>query len=237
MTLEKRRRRPLGTMLATTGAVLLATVVAASAVPPSAGAASSHIRASTASMSDMPSTPPRNARQAALYTAMRALWEQHMEWTYSTVAAFAGNQAALEPSLSRLLRNQADLGNAIKPFYGRRAGDTLHSLLRTHILDAVPVLKAARAGDTASLARANADWYANAKRIADFLASANPHWPRSAMERMMRTHITQTLAYAGDQLHGDYARSIRDYGRAEAHMMQMADMLSSGIVRQFPKRF
>jgi hypothetical protein len=234
MTLEKRRRRPLGTTLAGTGAVLLATVVTAGAFTPSAGAASTPARPS---MSAMAATAPENARQAALYTAMRSLWEQHMEWTYSTVAAFAGNPSALQPALDRLLRNQADLGNAIKPFYGRKAGDTLHLLLRTHILDAVPVLKAAKAGDTASLARANKDWYANAKRIADFLAEANPHWAKGEMERMMRTHITQTLAYAADQLQGDYAKSIRDYGRAEAHMMSMADMLSSGIVRQFPKRF
>ena len=47
----------------------------------------------------------------------------------------------------RLLRNQADIGNAIKPFYGDAAGDALHGLLREHILGAAALLNAAKAGE------------------------------------------------------------------------------------------
>ena len=36
------------------------------------------------------------------------------------------------------------------------------------------------------------------------------------------------------QFQGHYARSIRIYGHAEHHMLEMADMLSKGIIAQFP---
>ena len=57
------------------------------------------------------------------------------------------------------------------------------------------------------------------------------------MESMMQGHITQTIAYASDALAGDYPKAIADYGIAEQHMQEMADMLSAGLIQQFPKQF
>ena len=173
----------------------------------------------------------------ALHSAMRTLWAQHMEWTWSTVVAFAGDSPALQATMDRLLQNQADIGAAVATYYGPAAGNQLTDLLTTHIKDAVPVLTAAKAGDTAALDQAVADWYANAQDIADFLASANPAWKQGEMRQMMKEHITQTIAYASAVLGGKYADAVTKYDEAEAHMADMADMLSDGIVAQFPAKF
>jgi hypothetical protein len=228
--------------LATAAVLAVALVVSTLAFSSSSGIAapSSNVTAFTAAAPSghmRMATLPANRKEAALYLAMRKLWGQHMEWTYATVAAFVEDSPGLNATLTRLLRNQTDIGNAIEPFYGKKAGKKLTALLMTHINDAVPVLVAARNGDTAAFNKAEKAWYANAKQIADFLAAANPHWHKSAMERMMKTHITQTTTYAADQLQGHYAKSIHDYNKAEAHMRDMADMLSAGIVKQFPRRF
>jgi hypothetical protein len=178
------------------------------------------------------------AKRIRLYTTMRSLWDQHMEWTWSTVVAFATESPALPATLDRLLANQADIGDAIASFYGARAGDQLTALLETHINQAVPVLQAAKAGDQAALDEALADWYANARDIGDFLARANPrNWHRREMREMMTTHITQTTAYAAAVLSGDYESAIATYDEAQAHMADMADMLSAGIIAQFRSRF
>jgi hypothetical protein len=179
----------------------------------------------------------KQSNRIALYAAMRTLWAQHMEWTYATVVAFAGSSPALDPTITRLLRNQVDIGDAFATYYGPAAGHRLSDLLQTHIEDAVPVLTAAKAGDTAALDEAVAVWYANAQDIADFLAAANPDWKQAEMRSMMHTHITQTIAYAAAVLVGNYPSAIDDYDAAEAHMAEMADMLSAGIIRQFPQRF
>lgn len=177
-------------------------------------------------------------KKIKLYTTMRELFADHMQWTYATVDAFFHNQEALQPTLDRLLRNQREIGDAFVPYYGKAAGDRLGDLLTTHIQQAVPVLQAAQAGDEAALDRALADWYANAEEIADFLTELDPHnWPRSVMRPMWRTHIGQTTVYATDLLKGDYAKAIKDYDRAFDHMMMMSDVLSRGIVAQFPERF
>jgi hypothetical protein len=173
----------------------------------------------------------------ALHSAMRTLWAQHMEWTYATVVAFAGDSPALQPTLTRLLRNQSDIGTAVAAYYGPAAGQQLTDLLTTHINEAVPVLVAARAGDSAALTKAVDDWYANARAIADFLSHANPAWKQGEMRQMMKEHITQTIGYASAVLAGKYADAVTQYDEAEAHMTEMADMLSDGIVAQFPAKF
>lgn len=198
--------------------------------PAAAGAPASHTMS-------MPATTGSYQKQADLYATMTALWEQHMEWTYATVVAFASGSPSLTPTLDRLLRNQSDIGDAIKPFYGGQAAAQLTALLKKHITDAVPVLTAAKAGDTAALNTAVAAWYANAQQIGDFLAAANPNWSKADMEQMLKSHITQTITYATDALKGQHAKLIKDYDVAEQHMVEMAAMLSAGLIQQFPAKF
>lgn len=173
-----------------------------------------------------------------LYAAMRTLWDQHMAWTYATINAFALGSPGFDATLTRLLQNQTDTGNAIKPYYGEEAGNQLSDLLHEHIEGYVPVLKAAKAGDSAGAEEAFQAVLANGVEIGKFLAAANPeNWDEAAMVDMMNVHNNQTLKYAGELLKADYDAAIKDYGVAEQHMNEMADMLSAGIVAQFPDKF
>ena len=185
-----------------------------------------------------PAVASRTTSGLAFHDAMRKLWEDHITWTRLAIVSFAGGLPDLAATEQRLLRNQQDIGDAIKPYYGAAAGTRLTKLLREHILGAVAVLTAAKAGDQAQLQQASAAWYANANQIADFLHSANPrNWPRAAMRSMMKTHLDQTLREATDRLTGDFAADIRDYDAVHRHILAMADELSAGIMRQFPRRF
>jgi len=171
-------------------------------------------------------------------SAMRRLWEDHVIYTRLFIISDVENLADKSATADRLLQNQVDIGNAIKPFYGDAAGNQLTALLKQHILIAVAVLDAAKAGDQAALQKASTDWYANANDIAAFLSSANPKsWPLSTMQSMMKTHLDQTLQEAVDRLHGNYAADIQDFDAVETHILSMADGLSAGIVAQFPNDF
>lgn len=167
---------------------------------------------------------------------MRRLWEDHVTWTRLAIVAFADRSGGFDSAAARLLRNQADIGAAIAPYFGTAAGDRLTALLRVHILTAVDVMQAARSGDAAAFERARTAWYANADEIADFLADANPRfWPREQMRAAMRMHLDQTLAEASHELTGEYAASVADYDEVHAHILAMADVLSNGLIRRFPQ--
>jgi hypothetical protein len=172
------------------------------------------------------------------HDAMRKLWEDHITWTRLVIVSIANDLPDTDATVQRLLQNQADIGNAIKPFYGDAAGDQLTELLRQHILIAAEILQDAKAGNTAAEQDAITRWYANADDIAVFLNTANPkNWPLEDMKMMMREHLDLTLKEAVDYLGGNYSASVADYEQVHLEILKMADMLSDGIIKQFPNRF
>jgi hypothetical protein len=182
--------------------------------------------------------PAASGEQGMLHQTMRKLWEDHITWTRLVIVSTAAGLPDLEATTQRLLQNQVELGNAIKPYYGEEAGTKLSALLREHIVDAAAILAAAKGKDAAALDMAKKAWYANADTIAAFLSSANPKaWPLADMQTMMREHLDLTLAEAVDQLEGRYPASVADYDKVHDAILRMSDMLSDGIVVQFPEKF
>jgi hypothetical protein len=181
------------------------------------------------------------ASRASFHDAMRKLWEDHITWTRMFIVSAAtesGNLADLGPTVDRLLANQTDIGDAIKPFYGDAAGAQLTALLRQHILTAADLVAAAKAGDSAAVTTASNAWYANANEIARFLHDANPkQWPLEDLQSMMQDHLDLTLEEAVARLQGRYADDIVAYDKVHSEILEMADMLSDGIVGQFRSAF
>lgn len=175
-------------------------------------------------------------REAALRQDMRKLWEDHVTWTRLAIVSLVADLPDAGPTVERLLKNQADIGDAVKPFYGEAAGAQLTGLLREHILGAAAILAAVKGGDTARTDSATAAWYANAEEISAFLSGANPYLPLDEMRSMMRIHLDLTLQEAVDQLQGRYAESVASYDLIHDEILEMSDMLSEGLCRQFPGR-
>jgi len=174
----------------------------------------------------------------ALHDAMRKLWEDHITWTRVFIISAAGDLPDKATATDRLLQNQVDIGNAIKPYYGDAAGNKLTSLLKEHITTAAEVVAAAKANDSAKLADANKRWFANGDQIADFLSSANPkNWPQGEMRSMMHEHLDLTTKEAVARLHGDWSGDIAAYDAVHQQILKMADGLSMGIINQFPTKF
>lgn len=192
------------------------------------------LHAAGPSMPDGRSAP---ATRAAFRAAMRQVWEDHITWTRLFIVSAAADLPDLGPTTERLLRNQRDIGDAITPFYGETAGQHLTALLRDHILIAAEILGAARSGNSSGVEAASTRWYANADEIAEFLSAANPrNWPADDMRAMMRSHLDLTLGEAVARLNGDFAGDIALYDQVHAQILHMADMLSAGIINQFPHR-
>ena len=223
------------TALRTTGTLrrlALAAAVAGASAAVAVLVTASH---SSAAMSGQQSLSPK---AIAFTRAMDKLWEDHITWTRMVIVDFAAGLPDLKQAEARLLRNQADIGNAVKPYYGAAAGKKLTKLLRTHILEAVPVLVDAKDGDQAKLKQALKAWYANAHQIAVFLSKANPHaWSLAAMDKMMKRHLALTTAEGVARIEGHWKTDIAAYDKVHLEILQMSQMLSSGIIAQFPNRF
>jgi hypothetical protein len=220
------------TTLTLAGLIALAGMVAVLAI---SGTREGH---ATAAHEHAPAGAAATAKQVRFHDGMRKLWEDHITWTRLAIVSFAAGLPDFDPTAARLLRNQEDIGNAIKPYYGRRAGNRLTALLKEHIGGAVELLQAAKAGDDARFAAAKQAWYRNGRQIARFLADANPRFlPFVRINPLMRGHLDQTLDEAAHRLGGDFGADIVDYDRIHRHILMMSDAISTGIIKQFPGRF
>jgi hypothetical protein len=180
----------------------------------------------------------KGSKEAALNSAMRKLWEDHITWTRVFIISAVAGLPDKDAATQRLLQNQVDIGNAIKPFYGNAAGDQLTALLKDHIVIAADVVTAAKANDKPKLDDANKRWSDNADQIAAFLSKANPkNWPENEMRTMLHDHLKLTTNEAVARIQGDWAADVKAYDAVHEEILHMADGLSMGIVKQFPDKF
>lgn len=185
-----------------------------------------------------PTGAVESAKGMALQGAMRKLWEDHITWTRVFIISAAADLPDKAAATDRLLQNQVDIGNAIKPYYGDAAGNQLTTLLKEHITTAAEVVTAAKAGDKAKQDDATKRWFTNADQIADFLSKANPKsWPQAEMRKMMRDHLTLTTEEVVARLQGNWAADIAAYDKVHEQILHMADMLSAGIISQHAAKF
>ncbi|MGH7606882.1 MAG: hypothetical protein ACREME_06050 [Gemmatimonadales bacterium] len=229
---------------------------------------------------------------AAFRADMRRLWQDHIGFTRNFIVSANAGLGDTTELTERLLRNQDEIGDALKPYYGDAAGSRLAGLLRGHIQLAAKAIAATRstetamdpferdrgdqepsrvpardtgqvgppanvsdrdttggvnvarddaaagADDTLSGSQAVAALRANADSIATFLSSANPrHWSRATLQGALHMHLDLLLQQANARAQGDWEADIAAYDASQRQVLQMADMLSDGVIKQFPNRF
>jgi hypothetical protein len=70
------------------------------------------------------------------------------------------------------------------------------------------------------------------------LASVNPRfWKLPAMKAELRMHLRLTTEEAVARLQGKWAADVAAYDRIHKHALHLSDLLSDGLVKQFPQRF
>ena len=178
-----------------------------------------------------------SSKSEQLRMAMHKLWEDHIVWTRNVILNIMDDLPGTEQAVNRLLSNQDDIGNAVKPFYGEAGGKELTRLLKKHITTAADLLKAAKTGNNSAFDAANKKWFANADEISDFLSKANPNWKLNDMKKMMHDHLTLTTDEAVARLKKDYAADVKAYDKVHDEILMMADGLTDGIIKQFPGKF
>lgn len=168
---------------------------------------------------------------------MRKLWTDHAVYTRLYIVSAVNDMSDQEELLERLLKNQEEIGEAIKPVYGEDAGNKLTALLKDHIGYAGEVVGAAVKKDAIALGKADLKWRQNADEISEFLAGANPNWKKDDLKKMLTDHLDITRQEAVDIIAGRADASISDFDKVNSQILQMADALAAGVVKQYPDKF
>ncbi|MGQ7280419.1 acetylglutamate kinase [Brevibacillus thermoruber] len=139
--------------------------------------------------------------------------------------------------LKGLLRNPTDFAAALEPFYGKAIAARFGDLLRRHLTIAAELVQALKTGNTTAAADAQKRWFANADDIAAFLGRINPYWSTEEWRDMLYEHLRLLSSEVAARIAGNYVENIALSDRIEAQALKMADVMTIGIVQQFPMAF
>jgi hypothetical protein len=171
-----------------------------------------------------------------LRNGMRRLWSENVMYTRNLIISTLAGLPDLPVVTTRLLQNQDDIGNAIKPIYGDEAGKKLAAMLRDHILIASDLVKAAKAGENKVVDVDQKKWRANADAIAAFLGGANPGWSKSTLTDLLYKDLDLTTYQVLARVKMDWPADVQAYDAGYAHMLMFADVISNGMIKQNPKK-
>lgn len=182
---------------------------------------------------------PNSATKAGdLRATLVAFGVEHMDLTYSAVAATLNGSPSADADGADLYKNGTDLGAAVGSYYGKDAEKTFNSVWKLHLDEfvnyAVASSKKDEAGKKKALDTIDAQY---TKPLAKYLADANENLPEDALYTGLSTHVDMTAEMIDDVAKGDFtaATKLRDSGAD--HLTSLFSTLASGTVAKFPEKF
>lgn len=169
-----------------------------------------------------------------LNNRIRTIWMEHVVWTRLVILGIILDMPDLDFSTAKLLKNPSDLAEVFENVYGYEKANQIKSLFYDHLAIAAEIVKTAKEGK--NFQELERKWYENANDIAKYLSSINPYWSELEWRRMLDEHLQLTMQEAVYYLQKDYHNGVLIFDQIEAQALQMADMMTDGIIKQITKK-
>lgn len=174
---------------------------------------------------------------AEFRATLKRLWLENLGYSRHLVLSSLTESPDLEKVKARLAKNQVDLAEEFKTFYGEEASAKLIELLKNHSTLAEEVIKTLAKGTPEQFLEVNAKWEAAAEELAGFLQGKNPKWVKQNLENLLFKEMNATVGQVTARLKKDWDSDFAYWDKALAGILALSDTLADGIIRQFPKRF
>lgn len=186
--------------------------------------------------SDDPKEQEVVVSQEALQDEQQLLWTQHAAWTRTLLVETLADTSSTPQVKVRLRDAHADLGDALRPFFGDEAAVALTDLLAAESGALIDVLDARRSGDADAAAEAEAHWRARTDELAALFAEQSSAWSGETFARTLELRVDATLEQIDARLAGDWARDWSAFERLQLLQRSLADEITSGLAANFPER-
>ena len=170
-----------------------------------------------------------------LSNQLRLLWEQQAIWLRFFMLSSINNQPDIEFIKVRLYENPNHFASVLMPFYGNDKALEFKTLLTEHLQIYESIIGTVKtSGKTTELEK---EWEVNADEVAQLLSSVNPHWIEVDWQRMIHKHLRLGKDQLTYYLNKDFRSGVALFDEIQRHVLDMADTMTNGIIKQFPKHF
>ena len=174
-----------------------------------------------------------NFGQINLMNELRKLWMEHVFWARLFIISKLADLPDLDVTTQRLLRNPSDFAKVLEVFYGKEKAQVFRSLLEEHLKFAASIVDNVMQGNDKAVEQYSRLWYANADRMAKFLASINPCWAEDEWKALLYDHLKMTSEMLSARSNMDFEKEVIIFDQTEDQALEMADVMVTGIIKQF----
>ena len=171
--------------------------------------------------------------QLALISDMRQLWSQLAIWSRALVVSVAANLSDIQMITDRLMFLPEAFSKALGKYFEPQDADRFGELLQEHISTISALFTAEKDKDDALVNQETENLYANADRMAEFLAGINSYWDEEQWKDLLSDYIEMLLAGLVARMAGEYAKEIDIFDDLQTQALKIADYMSRGIMRKF----
>lgn len=176
-------------------------------------------------------------KQVDFRNTMRKLLSDHVVWSKTFVTSAVSGLPDADKALDRLKSNKNDIANALQPFYSTQDKNRIGELLDEHIKLEGEIVEALKAKDNGRLNELKNKAQNNSEQIATVLTAANQKISKQDLLNSLNRHSDLFIDWAGARVNKDYDKEIASANKAFEHSAELADMLSMGVIKQFPNQF
>ena len=168
---------------------------------------------------------------------MRRVWSEHASLTRAYIVSAASGNPDTETLAKRVQQNADDLASTLGQYYGDAVRARLSTLFRMHAMLFSDAVTMAKTNEKDEMSSVQDKLELNGRETIAFLCSLNPRWDEATLRGEFEEHVNhendELTAHVQQGGLGDLVAS----DEAQKQILELADMLSSGIERQFPDRF
>ena len=171
--------------------------------------------------------------QRELNNDMRQAWSQHNFWGNMFLVSLFHTLENLDAVKMRLEQSPEDIAAVFQSFYASPTVTQIRNLLAEHVRLAGEMANAMKNGNMERSTQLETQLNQNADQMARLLANANSNYDDEELRRMMRNHLNLMQDTMTSELSGDHNEAVRLMGENADQLMDMADVLTEGLVQQF----
>lgn len=178
----------------------------------------------------------RHPEEMDLNNDMRQNWSNHNFWIMMFMTSLFNTLGNTDAVQRRLLQTPEDIASVFEMFYSQPMVNQLKQLLTQHVELAGELAASLRDNSMERAEQVEMQLNQNADQVARLLANANTNYDYEELRRILRNHLDLMKASMMADLNGEHDESIRLMDENEELLMDLADILTEGLVQQFYRK-
>lgn len=172
-----------------------------------------------------------------LKAEMNRLWIDNAFYTRQSILCLTDRLPGTEETLARLMKNQEDMGVIFSKYYGRNEGEEYCQLISSNTSLVVRIIRSKNTSSTEDLEDAQKRLARNFNDILNYLVKLNPYLMKKDLEPKLTSIVFLMNNQIDLRINTTYDLDIQNFDKLLTESLDFSNILSEGIIRQFPKRF